>query len=90
MANGPVWMEREMTQLALLLTLCVPVGWTQNPAQQERIHQLQDSMLAPCCWAESVAVHRSEPAMQMRLEIKKFVLEGKTDREILDYYTRVP
>jgi len=82
-----------MTRFAVLLILCAPAAWTQStnqisadPAQQQRIRQLEESMLAPCCWAESVAVHRSEIAARMRAEIAKFVAQGMTDREILDHY----
>ncbi len=42
--------------------------------------------MAPCCWSESVASHRSEIAAAMRAEISRMVSEGKSDREILDYY----
>jgi len=85
-----------MTQRAALLLLLMPLAWAQtmnqpseDSTQKERVHQLEDSMLAPCCWAESVAVHRSEIAVRMRLEIAKSVSEGKTDREILDHYKSI-
>jgi cytochrome c-type biogenesis protein CcmH/NrfF len=60
-----------------------------NPAQQRRIHELSESLMAPCCWAEPVSVHRSEIALQMRMEIEQFVAQGKTDREILDHYKSI-
>jgi cytochrome c-type biogenesis protein CcmH len=52
----------------------------------ERIRKLENSLLAPCCWAEPIAQHRSEVALQMKREIEEFVRQGKTDREILDFY----
>ena len=54
--------------------------------RQARVLKLESSLLAPCCWAEPVATHRSEVALQMREEIAGFVNEGKTDQEVLDYY----
>jgi cytochrome c-type biogenesis protein CcmH len=51
-----------------------------------RVNRIEDSLLAPCCWQESVRHHMSEVAFQMRAEIEKFVAEGRSDREILDYY----
>ena len=61
--------------------------WGQPPAdRQARVLKLENSLLAPCCWAEPVSRHRSEVALQIRQEIAGFVDEGKTDREILDYY----
>jgi cytochrome c-type biogenesis protein CcmH len=50
------------------------------------VEQLEKSLLAPCCWSEPIATHRSEVALAMRVEIARFVAEGKSDREILDYY----
>ncbi|MGQ9634008.1 MAG: cytochrome c-type biogenesis protein [Bryobacteraceae bacterium] len=55
-------------------------------SNQERIRKLENSLLAPCCWAEPIAQHRSEIALQMKREIEDFVRQGKTDREILDFY----
>jgi cytochrome c-type biogenesis protein CcmH/NrfF len=60
-----------------------------NPVQQQRIHRLTESLMAPCCWAEPVSVHRSEISLQMRMEIEKFVIQGKTNREILDHYKSI-
>jgi cytochrome c-type biogenesis protein CcmH/NrfF len=76
----------------LLLTLWTAAGWAQATAttltqtQQTRIHTLEESLMAPCCWAEPVSVHRSEIAMQMRMEIEQFVVQGQADRQILDHY----
>jgi cytochrome c-type biogenesis protein CcmH len=51
-----------------------------------RIRALQEKLIAPCCWSESVAAHRSEVAAEMRAEIARMVHDGRTDREILDFY----
>lgn len=56
------------------------------PSNGDRIRKLENSLLAPCCWAEPIAQHRSDVALQMKREIEEFVRMGKTDREILDYY----
>ena len=52
-------------------------------------------MLAPCYYTEPASRHQSEVAIKMRIEIAKWVEEGKTDQEILDTYlqqygSRVP
>lgn len=38
--------------------------------------------MAPCCWNETVAVHRSEIAATMRVEIERMLKEGKTEQQI--------
>jgi cytochrome c-type biogenesis protein CcmH/NrfF len=69
--------------LALLASL---EGAEIAEQQQTRIEHLEHAVLAPCCYTESVAVHQSEIAVKMRLEIAKWVEMGKSDREILDTY----
>ncbi|MCL6546861.1 MAG: cytochrome c-type biogenesis protein CcmH [Bryobacteraceae bacterium] len=77
-----------MRFLAWILSLTAAVslvGQTALP-NEERIRKLENSLLAPCCWAEPIAQHRSDVALQMKREIEDFVRQGKTDREILDFY----
>jgi cytochrome c-type biogenesis protein CcmH/NrfF len=53
---------------------------------QDRVDRLEHALLAPCCYTESVAIHQSEIAVKMRLEIAKWVAAGKSDQAILDTY----
>jgi len=55
-------------------------------ASRDRIEHLQKSVLAPCCYTESVAQHTSDIAFKLRVEIANSVSQGKTDREILDAF----
>jgi cytochrome c-type biogenesis protein CcmH len=52
----------------------------------DRIARLESTLVAPCCWSETIAVHRSPAALEMRREVAAFVAAGKSDREILDHY----
>ena len=69
--------------LALLPSLVLAETVEQ---QQARVDRLEHAVLAPCCYTEPVAIHQSEIAVKMRLEIAKWVAAGKSDREILDTY----
>jgi cytochrome c-type biogenesis protein CcmH len=66
--------------LFLAMTL---VSTTDAPAQVRRI---EERFLAPCCWRENLAVHRSPDAEAMRTGIREFVKAGKTEAEIVDFY----
>lgn len=57
-----------------------------TPEQKLRSTALQKRLLAPCCWSETVATHRSETALEMRAEINRMVAAGRSDREILDHF----
>jgi cytochrome c-type biogenesis protein CcmH/NrfF len=52
----------------------------------DRVRHIEEQLLAPCCYAESVRVHRSQTAADMRAEIQRAVAAGQSDREILDGY----
>jgi cytochrome c-type biogenesis protein CcmH/NrfF len=78
------YITRAWTALALLLTVVYAA-----PEQRDRITQLENALLAPCCYSEPVARHNSEIAVKMRAEITTWVSEGKSDREILDTYKKL-
>ena len=80
--------ERIVSVKLLTLALCLVAALLAQPRsdRQQRLEKLEKSLLAPCCWAEPIATHRSEVALAMKAEIARFVADGKSDREILDYY----
>jgi len=77
-------MNRRYALLAILPVLLSASGSLGD--QRARIEALEETFLAPCCWAEPVSRHRSEVALQMKAEIARWVDEGKSDRDIIDAY----
>jgi cytochrome c-type biogenesis protein CcmH len=69
----------------LLVSLAI-LWLTPVVAGEPVSRKIQDRFMAPCCWQESVAVHRSEIAGQMREEIDRMVAEGKSEDQIVDVY----
>jgi cytochrome c-type biogenesis protein CcmH/NrfF len=55
-----------------------------DPAQKVLYQKLCQSLIAPCCWREAVAIHRSPESLQARDEIAAMIVAGKSEREILD------
>jgi cytochrome c-type biogenesis protein CcmH len=79
----------------LLLTLAVSLAVVPATAastipevERARFDSLSDKLFAPCCYAESVRVHRSSVAVEMRGEIANMMAQGKTDQQILDFYVQ--
>lgn len=72
-----------MLRLVLCLILAA-AAWAQEPTARERA--LQDKLVAVCCWNESIAFHRSDTALQMRLELRQLMDQGRTDEEILSWF----
>ncbi len=71
----------------LLLLFTIPLMAVSSPStERARIERLENSIMAPCCYQETVLRHQSEVAARMRGEIREWVAQGRTDREILDIF----
>jgi cytochrome c-type biogenesis protein CcmH len=79
-------MNTKPYQYGCLLVSLVIFGMAPIAADDRDLRKIQDRFMAPCCWQESVAVHRSEIAAQMREEIDRMVAEGKSEDQIVDAY----
>jgi cytochrome c-type biogenesis protein CcmH/NrfF len=75
--------------LVIASALSLLYGAAPTTDQRERIHKLENSLIAPRCYSEVVSRHNSDAAVKMRLEIAAWVTEGKSDREILDAYKQL-
>ena len=67
-----------------ILSILVFTGiiWAQE--KTELIIDVEQSLMATCCWSGTVYDHGNK---EMELNIAAMVGEGKTKAEILDYYT---
>ena len=75
------WLTRLTGSLvALLLVGSVAAAWTQT--EQARLERLAGDFVAPCCWQESLAAHRSPTADEARAELKALMEQGLDDEAI--------
>lgn len=83
--SNVVNMLRTQTWLGLFTAAALAyAGSVEEP--RARVQRLEKAVLAPCCYKETVGKHQSEIAVQLRVEIAKWVEQGKTDAEILNTY----
>jgi len=54
--------------------------------QKGRYDRLTHELIAPCCWREPIAIHRSQEALQMLDEVEKLVAEGRSEEDIRNIY----
>jgi len=76
-----------MTEMLLALLLANPTVLTNW--QTEEVHKVEGRLLAPCCYTQSIAVHGSEIAAQMRSEVAAMVADGKSEEEIVNHYRAI-
>jgi cytochrome c-type biogenesis protein CcmH len=79
---------RFVWQAALCLILLAGLADRDARADEagDRARRIENQLLAPCCYSESLAVHRSELAARLRAEVRQAVDHGRSDQEILDEY----
>jgi cytochrome c-type biogenesis protein CcmH len=59
---------------------------TFTRSEMERYNKVTHALVAPCCWREAIAIHRSAEAQQMLDEVKQFVADGRSENEIKALY----
>jgi cytochrome c-type biogenesis protein CcmH len=67
---------------ALLLSI-LPAPGADLESQAK---QIEGKLMAPCCMTNTVDVHESGIAHQMRREIREMLADGRGEREILDHF----
>ena len=72
--------------LSRVLAGLLLVGLHLGAADKDDTKRIQDRLLAPCCWQQSVAVHDSDIARQMRAEIARLAASGKNEEQIVEVY----
>jgi cytochrome c-type biogenesis protein CcmH len=75
-----------LESFAIVLCALLLCGAAPAEDSSQRARRIQERFIAPCCWSETVAVHRSETAAEMRSKIEAMVRNGKTEQEIVSYY----
>lgn len=60
-----------------------------TPEQEARANQLEYQIMAACCWNGTIADHASSTADKQRAQLREFVAQDLSDREILDRFTEM-
>jgi cytochrome c-type biogenesis protein CcmH len=77
--------------LIISLFLIFPAAQTAgdeqlNPDLEKQAKEIENLIIAPCCWRQPVAVHFSPAADEVRTEIRQMLASGMKEEEILDAY----
>jgi cytochrome c-type biogenesis protein CcmH len=67
--------------------LWAAVSFGADKAQIDKTaREIEDNLIAPCCWTQPVSQHPSEVSEKIRKEVHEMVAAGKSRDEILDFY----
>ena len=53
---------------------------------EKQAREIDEMLIAPCCWSQPISQHYSGVAEEMRQGVRRMLAEGKTRQEILDSY----
>lgn len=73
--------------LVVLVLLFMATAAAAEPQDIEmRARALEAQLMAPCCYGQTVDVHDSEAARQVRAKLRQWLAEGLSDQQILDRF----
>jgi cytochrome c-type biogenesis protein CcmH/NrfF len=71
----------------MLLLLASAATLTQK--QTATVKKVEASLMAPCCYSQTIDRHMSDAAEQMRFEVTDMAARGSSEQEILDHYKAI-
>ena len=75
--------------LAILSLFAISGTPVDTAGIDDRVFQIAEKLKCLVCAGETVAYSQSDLARDMRLKIKELLLEGKSEKEILDYFVSI-
>lgn len=74
------------TALIQILLLAAAVFAAEEAPDSALVRDIEDHLIAPCCWTQPISQHESGVAEQMREEVRSMVAAGMGREEILDHF----
>ena len=70
----------------IFLLLLTPLLLAPAARAEASFDKLSHELVAPCCWKEALAAHRSPAADAARTELHDLIAEGKSESEIRNWF----
>lgn len=80
------WLFRICLGLTAVFLLSLISFGAEDQSAADLVREIEDNLIAPCCWSQPVSQHYSEVSEQIRTEVRAMVAEGRTKDEIYDHY----
>jgi cytochrome c-type biogenesis protein CcmH len=72
--------------LPLCFFLASPAADRDSDADAALVRDIEDHLIAPCCWTQPISEHESGVAEEMRDQVRTMVAKGMSREAILDFY----
>lgn len=78
-----------LLSLLLILAVLAPPAYGQDagltPEQEKLVADMEKKLIAPCCWTQTVAVHDSQAAESVKMQLRSLAAGGAGEEEMTDY-----
>lgn len=78
--------------VCIVLSLCflgaLPAAVQNNNADSALVRDIENHLIAPCCWTQPISEHESQVATEMRDQVKVMVSQGMSREAILDFFVK--
>ena len=78
--------------IPICVALVLPLLWAEaaigagNDTDEALVRDIEDHLIAPCCWTQPISEHESAVSEQMREEVRTMVAAGMDREAILDHF----
>ncbi len=87
--NARVWATLVAIASLLVFSLGAPATASAAELTQQQLSLASDldgKLISPCCWTQTIAVHDSETAEQLKAQVRLLVAQGMGESEVLDTF----
>jgi len=78
--------------VCIVLSLCflgaLPAAVQNNNADSALVRDIENHLIAPCCWTQPISEHESQVAEEMRDQVSAMVSQGMSREAILDFFVK--
>ena len=74
------------TGFLIILFLAAAVFGEDDGQDTSLVRDIEDHLIAPCCWTQPISQHESGVSEQMREEVRTMVASGMSREAIMDHF----
>lgn len=75
--------------VTLLVAMAGPAPAAEGDLTTDQLKsaaRIEGNLIAPCCWTQTVALHESQKAEEIKMQVRLLLAQGKEESEIMDIF----
>jgi cytochrome c-type biogenesis protein CcmH len=79
-------LSRRAFYICFLLALWLIVAFSAGALAADPQREIEDKLIAPCCWSQPVSQHDSEASRKIKREVAEMLAAGKSQDQIIEHF----